>query len=429
MNKTQSISEHNTWRRQAARMMLGLLAAQVPVFALAAMAFDSSVAQTIAIGLLVVAGPAAAYWAAPDSRFCRVMLGVGSMGMSALLIHTGHGMIEMHFHVLVSVAVLIVLGDAWAIIAASGAIAVHHILFWLLLPSSLFNYQAGFGIVVLHAAFLILETIPACYIVKQFSRARDVEGVTASMLPATTSEVSEASSRLAEIGSKLGASAEEQRAAAEETMAAVQEISAIAARNAEDAARASIMVHQISSERLRDTQTTTEGVRQAMNEIHKSSGQIAEILKIIDEIAFQTNLLALNAAIEAARAGDAGLGFSVVADEVRALAHRSSEAARDTRELIDASVRHTQDGAVKMENMASAIAQITGSFAELQRMFEAVQSGSRQQSLSLGQVSSSQRQMDSASLAIAEIAEQGARSGTELKEHTRRLEELVSMLK
>ena len=176
------------WKEKTSRLMLLILLAQVPVFGFAAYLFDSSVGISLGLAALVLAGPAIAYWRDPASRFCSIMIAVGAMGMSALLIHIGHGMIEMHFHIFVMLGLLIVLGDQWAILAAAGTTAAHHILFWLLLPASLFNYDAGFGIVVIHALFVVFETIPACYVAHRFRSAHNAETVAARM-PAAVKEV------------------------------------------------------------------------------------------------------------------------------------------------------------------------------------------------------------------------------------------------
>src|SRR5439155_10694337 len=104
---------------------------------------------------------------------------------------------------------------------------------------------------------------------------------------------------------------------------------------------------------------TLDSMVEKMKEIDGSSQKIARIIKVIDEIAFQTNILALNAAVEAARAGEAGLGFAVVADEVRNLAQRCAQAARDTASLIEESVVRSNDGKVKLDQVAEGIRAIT----------------------------------------------------------------------
>ena len=123
-----------------------------------------------------------------------------------------------------------------------------------------------------------------------------------------------------------------------------------------------------------------------MTAIKESSNKVAKIIKTIDEIAFQTNILALNAAVEAARAGEAGMGFAVVADEVRNLAQRSAQAAKDTAGLIEESIARSQEGAGKVEQVATAIGAITDSVAQVKGIVDEVREASQQQTQGIDQV-------------------------------------------
>ena len=124
----------------------------------------------------------------------------------------------------------------------------------------------------------------------------------------------------------------------------------------------------------------------AMGSITASSGKIAQIIRVIDEIAFQTNILALNAAVEAARAGEAGMGFAVVADEVRNLAQRSAQAAKDTAALIEESIAVSNGGTSKVGSVAEAIKAITELAAEVSTLVEEVSVGSTEQAKGIEQI-------------------------------------------
>jgi methyl-accepting chemotaxis protein len=167
-----------------------------------------------------------------------------------------------------------------------------------------------------------------------------------------TDEAAEASEQMAHSGASVARDAQEQAACIQETSASLEEVSATAKQNADRAGAANGM--------MRDAHIAMEQALRAMNEldssmqtIAKSSNQVAGVLKSIDEIAFQTNILALNAAVEAARAGQSGAGFSVVADEVRSLAHRAAEAARNSSDIVERTIRDVGAG-VKLVGAANA---------------------------------------------------------------------------
>src|SRR5690606_35048661 len=157
---------------------------------------------------------------------------------------------------------------------------------------------------------------------------------------------------------------EAQAASLEETAAALDEITAAVSKTAAGASHANNTVSHARVEAQRGGETVGEAVK-AMNEIEHSSRQIAQIIGVIDEIAFQTNLLALNAGVEAARAGEAGRGFAVVASEVRALAQRSADAAKEIKALITASGAQVQSGVERISDAGEAIGGIVSKIGEI----------------------------------------------------------------
>lgn len=165
-----------------------------------------------------------------------------------------------------------------------------------------------------------------------------------------------------------------------------------------------------------------------MDEIHASSGKISKIIKVIDEIAFQTNILALNAAVEAARAGEAGMGFAVVADEVRNLAQRCAQAARDTSSLIADSIRTSNDGKSKVDQVAGAVRSITAESAKVKVLVDEVSVGSEEQTRGIEQVAKAINQMEQVTQRSAASAEEGAAAAEELNAQSATMRELVDRL-
>ena len=162
-----------------------------------------------------------------------------------------------------------------------------------------------------------------------------------------------------------------------------------------------------------------------MQEINSSSKKIADIIGVIDGIAFQTNILALNAAVEAARAGEQGRGFAVVAGEVRSLAQRSAEAAREIKALIGASVEKVDTGSRLVADAGSTMGEIVASVQRVTDIIGEITAASSEQSEGIGQVNSAVGQLDQMTQQNAALVEQSAASAESLKEQAARLSELV----
>lgn len=217
---------------------------------------------------------------------------------------------------------------------------------------------------------------------------------------------------------------EQQAASLEETAAALDEITATVRKTADGARQANTVVAQTRFEAEKSGEVVREAVA-AMGEIEESARRISQIIGVIDEIAFQTNLLALNAGVEAARAGEAGRGFAVVASEVRALAQRSSDAAKEIKTLILASTQHVENGVDLVNRTGSALQGIVAKVAEVSSLVSEISASTTEQSTGLSQVNTAVNQMDQVTQQNAAMVEQSTAASHGLAGEADALSKLV----
>jgi methyl-accepting chemotaxis protein len=233
---------------------------------------------------------------------------------------------------------------------------------------------------------------------------------------------------IASASNDLSRRTEQQAASLEETAAALDEIAATVRQTADGATRATAEVASARTDAERSGQVVGQAVS-AMGAIEDSSRQITQIIGVIDEIAFQTNLLALNAGVEAARAGDAGRGFAVVAQEVRALAQRSAEAAKEIKTLISTSSQQVDAGVSLVGQTGEALNRIVGRVAAIDDLVRQISSSSQEQASGLAEVNTAVNHMDQVVQQNAAMVEQATAATHSLKGETAQLVSLVGRFK
>jgi len=244
----------------------------------------------------------------------------------------------------------------------------------------------------------------------------------------TAESVAIASAEIAQGNQDLSSRTESQASALEETAASMEELSSTVKQNADNARQANQLAQSASSVAIKGGEVVAQVV-DTMKGINESSRKISDIISVIDGIAFQTNILALNAAVEAARAGEQGRGFAVVATEVRALAGRSAEAAKEIKTLISASVERVEQGTSLVDQAGATMTEVVGSIRRVTDIMGEISAASNEQSLGVSQVGEAVVQMDQATQQNAALVEEMAAAANSLKSQAQELVSTVAVFK
>jgi len=397
--------------RKADRIMLGLLWICF-IYSLGLATLHSTFGQAVLVGGGTAIVMTALYPLLRGTRLFRCLTGVALMVMSALHINQTQGVIEVHFGIFALLAVLTFYRDWLPIVVAAGTIAVHHLLFHVLqhqgYPVYVMQHHGGWGVVFIHAAYVVAESAILIYlaihshreananqdlldkILQAAARLDKRAGITESragmqssqrfdeflaLITNTVGGVIHETSGLSDMGRHLSVAGETldkgaQRQLEEITRmasamqlltAAMEDISQHAneAHQGADKANEQLVkgresVDQASKD-IANLESSISGANQSVQSLAIQAEQIGKVINVIREIAEQTNLLALNAAIEAARAGEQGRGFAVVADEVRGLAQKTAGSVEEIRQIVESLQKESRTAAESMRNSGEEV--------------------------------------------------------------------------
>ena len=427
--------------------------------------------MALAVALPLYALAALVAWGARGTLLARLVLSAVLMLLVALHIQLSHGVLEYHFGVFVALAITLVYRDWRPIALAAGLIAVHHVSFDRLQAWGFDLYclsKPDFGRVMLHATYVVVQTvleIAMAVRMQQTARQGDElreliaavdrpEGISlqAGQVNVTThaaiamrdaltrmhqavtsvrnasASVRDASGEIAQGNIDLSTRTERQAAALAQTAASMDQLGATVQQNADSARQANQLAMNASSVTEQGGQVVAQVV-QTMRGINDASRKIADIIGVIDGIAFQTNILALNAAVEAARAGEQGRGFAVVAGEVRSLAQRSAEAAKEIKQLIGDSVERVEQGSSLVDQAGSTMEEVVGAIRRVTDIMGEISAASGEQSQGVSQVGEAVQQMDQVTQQNAALVEQMAAAASSLNHQAQDLVQAVGVFK
>ncbi len=359
----QELSFRNNYDKKVNKVFIGISLAHIPVFVGLAYFFKTQISIAILAPLLIAAGPIVAYLLKPHSKLVAALNGFAMMALSGVMIHLGKGMIEMHFHIFAFIAFLIFYGRIIPLLVALATVAVHHIGFFFLLPKSLFNYDATFGIVLVHAAFAIVSAVGCSLIARKLGVFIDVQETVMTNLKTAVDKNKNLSEKLNNLSSLVTDSSNLQASSIQETVTTLEEISrmvemtnnsiqeteSISTNSVEIAEKGKASVNAVTNSIQEISNSNEVMVKELNNNIDQIQkvtqmiSQIAEKTSIINDIVFQTKLLSFNASVEAARAGEHGKGFAVVAEEVGNLASVSGKASEEINSLLENSKNHVNE--------------------------------------------------------------------------------------
>ncbi|MEP3196687.1 MAG: methyl-accepting chemotaxis protein [Lentilitoribacter sp.] len=265
----------------------------------------------------------------------------------------------------------------------------------------------------------------------EFEKLRSAFNSSIETLASTLTDVSEATRQVRQSADTVNASSddlsrrtEQQAASLEQTAAALDQVTATVRQSTDKANKASEMVTETKSGAEKSGVVVRNAI-EAMTKIEESATQISQIISVIDEIAFQTNLLALNAGVEAARAGEAGKGFAVVAQEVRELAGRTTNAAKEIKALIDTSSSQVETGVSLVNDTSTALVEIESNVASINEVIHSIVTGATEQSTALAEINTAVNQMDQVTQQNANMVQETNRSCEGLIDLSSQLDGLI----
>ncbi len=428
-------------RASADRVMLIIIGVHL-LYCLALAPWYDTYVAFFAVGLPAGLVAMLLAWRMPGQVITRMVVAVVFMVLTALAVHQARGMIEMHFGFFVLFAVLLFYRDWKVYLAATLVAALHHVSFNYLqqINYGVFCFtQTGWDVVAIHVGYVLFAFTVLVYLSEVMHRSALSAYTTLSASETANRGLTQLTDSVRSAVGEIGASvqqviqgnhalsqrATQQAGTLQETASSMGQLTATVKQNAHDAGEANDLVTGASQVAVKGGQVVGDVVL-TMNGISESSRKIADIIGVIDGIAFQTNILALNAAVEAARAGEQGRGFAVVASEVRALAQRSASAAKEIKALIGDSVAKVDAGGKQVEQAGKTMQEIVDSVTRVNQIMTRITVASQEQSAGIEQVNQAVMHLEQSTQQNAAVMDRASVAAETMRQHAAHLLQTVS---
>jgi methyl-accepting chemotaxis protein len=401
------------YRSRANRMLVIVLWSHLPVAAGLALLHGTSFAAAVVGSLALCAAPSILVRMKPWGLAASIAIACSTMGFSALLIYLGGGKIEYHFHVFSFLAVITAMCQPWAQLAAALTIAAHHVVGWLLVPRAIFNYEAALSDVALHALFVVIETAICLRIVWQLSATVQARGILEEQVAVGAASVGAGTKEIVSFMRTLAGTASTQAQLVDQVAEASSRIAGDW-RDKESAALESRKGLAEAVQRLGQCQSSLEAVNTDMRNLADANRRVAGVMTLVTDIARQTNILAINASIEASRSGAAGAGFGIIADQVRDLARRTADAARDIESVVSESTETVERNSDAVEELTRSMRVVAKSSEGMMELSGEIVGLGQAQGRELGRISAAIQKISAETQHLAAGAEQSSGTTSEL---------------
>lgn len=450
--QTSDLNLYDKNLKQTLKIMNFVILLHIPLFYGLTSFFKTEVSLAILGPLVLLGGQLVFEYVFKNLKLASIMMGFTFMALSALMIHLGKAMIEWHFHIFVFIGVLTLFANPWTIIAAAVTAAVHHLTFFFFLPESIFNYDANLGIVIIHALFVVAETIACVFIALKFKKVvmlqerlnteigpliSSIEGVS-STTKSSFSEIMSYSTDNSSSITEISSTAEEISKMVESTMRQI-ETSLVRMRetntSVEESGKAITEGEKFlgALDRIKSKMDIIQNdSSHRLGEVEDSVNTISDKTSIINDIVFQTKLLSFNASVEAARAGEHGKGFAVVAEEMANLAETSGTASQEinnivsqSKEQLNSSITSISESIQEFKSqIEEAVGLWSGINQKLSHSIESVKNNSDAQANSLNEISDAAKQQ---SAGVQQLSQALTQIDQSTHKTLKRLQEVTSL--